>query len=87
MLLKCFRATQTGGAAEFQFLVTEMTSVISLFVSCDPLFCVRYEVDGKKQLVCFNFLTLPGGLALLTLFLGLGLFWHVNCYVDPLAET
>lgn len=27
------------------------------------------------------------GLALLTLFLGLGLFWHVNCYVDPLAET
>lgn len=56
-------------------------------VSCDPLFCVRYEVDEEKQLVCFNFLTLPGGLPVLTLHLGLGLFWHVNRYLDPLAET
>lgn len=87
MLLKCFRATQTGGAAEFQFLLTEMTSVISLFVSCDPLFCVRYEVDGKKTIGMLQFPDSARGLALLTLFLGLGLFWHVNCYVDPLAET
>lgn len=63
-----------------------MTSIISLFVSCDPLFCVRYEIAGEKQLVCFNFLTPPEGLPLLTLFLTVGLFWHVNRSVDPLAD-
>lgn len=87
LLLKCFKVTQTGGAAEFQFLVTQMTSVIPPFISCDPLFCVRHEVDEEKQLVCFNFLTLPKGLPVLTLFLGLGLFWHVSCYLDPLSGT
>lgn len=47
---------------------------------------MRYEVAGEKQLVCFNFLTLPEGLSLLTLFLALGLFWHMNGSVDPLAD-
>lgn len=50
------------------------------------MFCVRYEVAGEKQLVCFNFLTLPEGLPLLTLFLALGLFWHMNRSVDLLAD-
>ena len=47
---------------------------------------MRHEVAGEKQLVCFNFLTLPEGLPLLTLFLALGLSWHMNRSVDPLAD-
>jgi len=48
---------------------------------------VTYEVGGENQLVCFHFLTLPKGLPLLTLFLALGLFWHMNHSVDPLADS